>query len=141
MASINWDSRLETGHVDLDAEHRTLIATFNRLCAVLDRGEANREELEGLLIFLRNFAMTHFETEQRLMVRYHYPEEAKHRQLHADLASEMDTTLDAYHKGTTQLSPDTMEYLDEWLQKHIREEDFRLAEFLQQAQAQQKGQE
>ena len=139
MAAITWDSRLEIGHADLDAEHRTLIATFNRLCAVLERGEANREELEGLLIFLRDFAMVHFETEQELMVRHGYPDEAKHRQLHGELARQIDTALDAFHKGTTQLTPDTMDYLDDWLQRHIREEDFRLAEFLIQAQAHQRG--
>lgn len=139
MAPINWDERLETGNEELDAQHRTLIDTFNRLSAVVQGGRANRDELEGLLIFLRDFALMHFELEQELMVRSGYPGEREHRLLHADLGGQIDTVLDAFHQGRTALNPVIMEYLDAWLQRHIREEDFRLAEFLNHAGTRQKG--
>ena len=91
------------------------------------------------MIFLRDFAVRHFETEQELMVRHRYPGEADHRRLHADLAAEMDTLLDRYHRGEGVLNPVILEYLDAWLQRHIREEDFRLAEFLLEARSGRKG--
>ena len=140
MAFIRWGSHLATGHQEIDEQHRTLIDTFNRLEAVAARGPSNHEELEGLLIFLRNFALAHFRMEQELMARHRYPAETEHRRLHTDLAAQLEAILDAYHKGTTLVSPVTLEYLDAWLSKHIQEEDFRLAEFLNQAQAEERGQ-
>jgi hemerythrin-like metal-binding protein len=134
MAAISWDHHLAIGHEELDGQHRTLIATFNRLCAVVERGDGHREEQEGLLVFLHDFALAHFEVEHELMVRSRYPLEAEHRRFHTELASQLGTILDTFRQGTAPLTPDIMDYLDGWLQRHIREEDFRLAEFLNHAE-------
>jgi len=133
MAPIIWDRRLATGHDELDAQHRTLIDTFNRIEAAVGRPEGNRDELEGILTFLRDYAMLHFELEQELMVRHRYPLEAEHRLRHADLAGEMETILDGFRRGTKGVDPGILDYLDAWLQHHIREEDVPLADFLRNA--------
>ena len=135
MAAITWDPRLATGHEEIDAQHRTLFDTFNRIVAATSRAQTNRDELEGLLIFLRNFALSHFEMDQDIMVRHRYPHEAEHRRLHTELAGQLEAVLDAFHKGTMVLDVATLEYLDAWIQRHIQEEDIRLADFLKHAQA------
>jgi len=139
MASITWNSRLETGFEPLDGQHRTLIDTYNRISAMLGRPNPNRNELDGALAFLRDFALAHFETEHELMARHGYPGEERHRQCHAELVQEMEMVLDGLHRGTWDLDPVTLEYLDAWLVRHIQEEDFRLADFLRLAVATQKG--
>ena len=139
MTTIIWGSCLETGNEEIDGQHRTLVDTFNRLCAAVDRKAPRTEELEGILTFLRDFTLVHFQREQELMAQYRYPLEAEHRRLHSDLAGQIEGLLDAFHQGATTLSPVTLDYLDEWLSRHIREEDVRLADFLKQAQAQARG--
>ena len=139
MASIVWEKRLETGHEAMDGEHRTLIDTFNRIAATALRAGPNHDELEGLLIFLRSCAFAHFEREQELMARHGYPGEAEHRRQHTELAGQVEAFLDAFHQRTTTLDAATLEYLEGWLDRHIQEEDFRLAEFLKRAQANPKG--
>lgn len=138
MAPIQWNEDLATGLDELDGQHRTLVDTFNRLVAVV-AGHGSRDEQEGLMIFLRDFAVRHFETEQELMVRSGYPEETEHRRLHAELAMEVDDLLDRFHRGEAALTPVILEDLDGWLRRHIREEDFRLAEFLMGARPGRKG--
>ena len=135
MAVITWDQRLVTGIEEIDVQHRTLLDTLNRIAAAAGRDRPNRDELEGLLIFLRNFTLGHFELEQEFMARSSYPHEVEHRKLHCDLAAQLEAILDAFHKGTTALDLATLEYLDDWLQRHIQEEDVRLADFLKNAQA------
>jgi hemerythrin len=135
MAFIIRERELVTGHVDLDVQHRTLIDTLNRIGAVVGRGSCLRDELEGLLIFLRDFALAHFEYEHELMARSGYPGEAEHRRQHTALARDLEVVLDGFHRGTMDLTPDTLEYLDAWVLRHIREEDIRLADFLGRAQA------
>jgi len=139
MAAIIWDQRLETGCAGLDEQHRTLIDTFNRLCALAARADRNHDELEGCLVFLRDFTLVHLELEQELMARHGYPFEAEHRRLHSELARDLEGIVDGFRRGENELSPVTLEYLDDWLQRHIREEDFRLAEFLSRAEAQTRG--
>jgi hemerythrin len=139
MVAISWDRRLETGCEEIDEQHRTLLDTLDRLHALAGRASLNHDEMEGLLIFLRDFTLVHFEAEQELMAGRGYPGEAEHRRIHSDLAREIDLLVDGYHRGTRNLSPVTLEYLDGWLQRHIQEEDFRLADFLRNAKAQTRG--
>ncbi|BDU71425.1 bacteriohemerythrin [Mesoterricola silvestris] len=139
MAAIIWDRHLATGCDELDEQHRTLIDTFNRLCALAGRGDWNHDEIEGSLIFLRDYTLVHLETEQELMARHGYPLEAEHRRLHSDLVQDLEAIVDGFHRGTKDLTPVTLEYLDQWLQRHIRNEDFRLAEFLRHAEARTRG--
>lgn len=136
---ITWDSRLETGCEDLDVQHRTLVETFNRLSARVGEGTSNRNQVEGILVFLRDFALTHFKTEQELMARHGYPGEEEHRKLHSDLAAQLDQLLDAVQRGETAVNQVTLDGLDAWLTRHIQEEDFRLAEFLRQAEPRLRG--
>jgi len=133
MASIIWDGGLETGLEEIDGQHRVLIDTFNRIAAAVGKGDTNRDELEGILAFLRDCALLHFQTEQELMARHRYPRETEHRRLHSDLVREMEAVLEGFHRGEKPLTPVTLEYLDEWIVRHIREEDLRLAEFLRHA--------
>jgi hemerythrin-like metal-binding protein len=139
MASIRWDHCLETGWEVLDAQHRTLVDTLNRLGCLVAKGGRQREELEGVLIFLRNFTLEHFQTEQELMARHRYPDEIEHRRLHSDLAAQIEAILDAFHRGETALTPVTLEVLDAWLTRHIQEEDVRLADFLNGAEPRPRG--
>jgi len=139
MAAIIWDQRLATGCDELDEQHRTLIDTFNRLCALAGQEEWGHDELEGCLIFLRDYTLVHLATEQELMARYRYPLETEHRRLHSELVGDLEAIVDRFHRGTKDLTPVTLEYLDGWLQRHIREEDVRLADFLRRAEAQTRG--
>ncbi len=141
MTAIIWDQRLETGWAELDEQHRTLIDTFNRLCALAGRAEPNPDELEGCLGFLLEFTLVHLELEQELMARHGYPFEAEHRRLHSVLVLDLERIVDAFRRGARDLDPVTLEYLDDWLQNHIRKEDFRLADFLRSAQPQTRGQQ
>lgn len=132
---ITWDSRLQTGLEELDGQHRTLVDTVNRILAVVGNGGHNRDELEGLLVFLRDFSLTHFQAEQELMVRCDYPGEAGHRRAHADLVDQLELVLAGYRAGTITLDAVTLEGLDAWLVRHIQDEDFRLADYALRAAA------
>lgn len=136
---ITWTPSLQTGLEELDGQHRTLIDTFNRISAVVRGGSRNPHQLEALLVFLRDFTLTHFSTEQELMARCGYPEEAEHRRAHTVLADRFERFLANYRAGTTPLDAVTLEELDAWLVRHIQDDDFRLADYALRAAAHSRG--
>lgn len=124
VSRIEWDETLETGHADVDAQHKELIAMFNDLHDAAVRG-ASDEVLDDLLGRLVQYTMTHFKAEQQLMVDYGYPPEDVmiHVTAHNELtrrALEMARQREAGElTGILPLAA----FLGDWLANHIRKMD------------------
>ena len=129
MAPTSWKLPIPTGHQEMDEQHRTLAETLGRLNALVAQGRGG-DELEGLLVFFRDFLVQHLELEEELMARCHYPGERAHRDLHIALSREIESFLDAFRQGHGHLSQANLEYLEDWLRQHIQNEDLPFAEFL-----------
>ena len=84
MADMPWGPALELGHAQLDADHRSLVETLNRLRGAV-REDRGREEIQAVLVFLRDYAVSHFATEEGLMLQHRYPAAPAHLSAHADL--------------------------------------------------------
>lgn len=129
MALIDWDKRLETGHSKIDEQHKALIDTINKLHVAMKTGKG-RGEIEGILVFLKDYTVSHFRMEEDLMNHSHYTGMAKHKEIHHDLVVQVADLVDRHQKGTLTMTMAVMDFLNDWLTKHIQGEDFRLAEFL-----------
>lgn len=130
MPSIQpWDPRLDTGHPDIDAQHRELLEAIHALHGALRRGEG-KEGLARVLGFLRDYTSVHFQQEEELMARSAYPDQLRHTQSHSDLVAQVDALLEELQAGAQTLSITVIGFLKTWLTDHIRGEDFHLAEFL-----------
>lgn len=124
-----WDPRLDTGHPDIDAQHRELLEAIQALHTALRSGEG-KEGLAKVLGFLREYTSVHFRQEEELMARSAYPEQLHHTQAHSDLVAQVDALLEQLEGGAQTLSITVIGFLKTWLTDHIRGEDFHLAEFL-----------
>jgi hemerythrin-like metal-binding protein len=126
MALIVWDRRLETGHGKIDEQHKSLVETVNRLHEAMKQGKG-RGELEGILVFLKDYTVTHFAMEEELMDRHAYAGAPKHKQIHADLVRQVADLVTKFQAGKAMLTLDVMNFLEDWLTQHIQGEDYRLA--------------
>jgi len=129
MALIVWDSRLETGHGKIDEQHQALIEIMNRLHGAMKQGKG-KEELGGILVFLKDYTVTHFAMEEQLMAQHSYSGSAKHKQIHADLVRQVADLVEKFQQGTTTLTLPVMNFLEDWLVLHIQGEDYRFAKEL-----------
>ena len=84
MDWIAWDDTLDTGHAEMDADHKQLAGLFNRLRDALEGGEAMASCAEVLDDIIRH-TRAHFELEQRLMIQHQYPKADQHAAEHAML--------------------------------------------------------
>jgi hemerythrin-like metal-binding protein len=126
MALIVWDSRLETGHGKIDEQHQSLVEIFNRLHGAMKQGKG-KQEVEGILVFLKDYTVTHFAMEEQLMVTHNYSGAEKHKQIHADLVRQVADLVDQFQRGTATLTLPVMNFLEDWLVQHIQGEDYRFA--------------
>jgi hemerythrin len=129
MALIVWDQQLETGHGKIDEQHKSLVEILNRLHGAMKQGKG-KAELGGILIFLKDYTVNHFAMEEALMAQHHYSGTEQHKRIHADLVAQVADLVNRFDQGTAALTLPVMNFLEDWLVKHIQGEDFRFAQEL-----------
>lgn len=129
----NWDKSLETGNYTIDGQHQQLIATLNKLIIANNEGAAD-SILQETVDFLITYAEQHFHDEEELQIKYHYPKYQAHKQMHDNFRVVVNTLKDRLsHEGCTPaLINNTLVTMSDWLIMHIKEEDLRLAIYIQQ---------
>jgi hemerythrin len=70
--AFGWTKDLETGHMQIDTEHKKLIAAADALLEACAQGKG-RQEVGGAVDFLVSYTKTHFAHEEELMTRHKYP--------------------------------------------------------------------
>jgi hemerythrin len=129
MAYMEWQQRLEVGHPQIDADHRTLVDALNQLHAAVDQGK-DKEEVVRTLNFLRDYTVTHFSAEEALMLKHGYPKASMHLAAHSDLLMQVSDFIANYRAGTIVSIPEMLTFLEAWLIEHIQVKDKELGGFL-----------
>ncbi len=129
MPPITWHPELETGHAAIDLDHRTLLEALNRLQAAMEAGQG-REEIGQVLGFLRDYTVSHFSTEEALMLRLQYPKASAHFAAHAELLVKVSDYMSQYRAGAEVSLPGLLGFLRAWLEGHIQVEDKAFGAYL-----------
>lgn len=136
VVSFAWSKELETGNVQIDAEHQELLRAINRLLEACATGKGE-EELNDTVDFLTQYTITHFHHEEALQVQYDYPDYPNHKHFHETFFKVVDglaTKLKA-EGATPRLMEDMNKQLAGWLLNHIRTEDAKVAKHIQNCQS------
>ncbi|MCX8125342.1 MAG: bacteriohemerythrin [Spirochaetes bacterium] len=128
MEFIEWGEHLSVGVKVFDEEHKQLIALVNKLNHALQSGSA-KKTMEEILRSLANYTKIHFTHEEDYMQLYGYPEYEKHRQEHEALTNQVMDFLNRYQQGKASFSLELMNFLKDWLTKHILGSDKKYKEF------------
>lgn len=126
---FSWSEEYATGVAEIDEQHKELLAQVDRLLGAIrtDPGAIGR-----LLDFLGDYAVSHFDMEERLMEHQAYPHAEPHREAHAGFVRAFgriryDYDLDGLSEGMSELISG---WLVEWLKGHILEKDRALGRWL-----------
>lgn len=129
MTDLVFDDSLRVGNCIIDREHAVLIEHINTLQSVID-GRASRYLVGQILEGLVEYAHTHFYVEEELMRAYKYADFAAHKDTHDKFRSTLFRWVEEHKSGEADFTLEMMAFLKNWLVKHIKETDARLAEFL-----------
>jgi len=123
MALISWNDKMNIGIASIDSEHRRLVEMLNTLYDAVQSGKG-REALGPVLDGLISYTAGHFKNEERLFAETGYPDAAPHKQEHDDLTRQVLDVQAKYKSGASgTLSLEVMNFLKNWLIKHIQGSD------------------
>jgi hemerythrin-like metal-binding protein len=121
-----WNDSLKV-HVKLvDEQHKRLVDLINDLHRAMRSGKSNGE-MGYILDELVDYTNVHFTDEEKLMEQAGYSDLENHKKVHRKLVQQVVDFQTKFHAGNTTMSMDIMDFLKDWLLKHINGTDKKYA--------------
>jgi len=129
---LYWRDEMTTGVVELDAQHKYLIDTFNDLGHSIGRGY-DPQDINKVLKMMKFYVEWHFGKEEECMARYHCPVAKKNSKAHAVFTQKLRTYQKEFEQsgGSPELAVKIHQELADWIFNHILVVDTQLYPFSQ----------
>jgi len=124
---IEWNNGHSLGLSIIDEEHKKVIEVINGIIAAKQRADFP-EKIEIMLHELIDYACSHFKTEETYMIEFHYHEYQYHKEEHVDFIHKMNSYFSRVVRGNYELASEILEFLKQWLVKHIEGTDKKYIE-------------
>lgn len=123
----NWSPRFETGHAQIDAEHREFFRQLHGLKQAVEAG-AGREQITELIIILQKYVLGHFAREEAHMQAVNCPAQEMNCTAHRLFAEKLDHWLEllSYSGTSVTMLLDIHRESIAWIENHILNIDCRL---------------
>ena len=131
MAAITWNEGLSVHVSEMDRQHQKLIQLINELNDAMGQGKG-KEVIGQTLSGLINYTKLHFGEEEKLFDRFNYPEKETQKKMHQKFAEKVLEFKKQLETGNMTLSIPVMNFLSDWLKKHIQIEDKKYGPFFNQ---------
>ena len=123
-----WRKEYEVGISSVDAEHRILFRAYNNFVMAMKEGDGPFSA--GCAIsFLEDYVKYHFLNEEDLMVRSEYDRYSQHILRHRELL-EMTIAIKNQHVMGLDICGELMLLFNEWIFRHVVDEDCDIGTFL-----------
>jgi len=130
MEFYEWSDRLSVKIPSIDRQHKVLIGIINELHQVLEKNKETSSSMRAILGKLRNYTRIHFIYEELIFKRLDYPEIEQHFAAHKNLVDNVELLYEKVKIGEMVLPENLMDFLKNWLNHHILEEDMAYSTFL-----------
>ena len=126
-----WSNDLATGNEAIDIQHKKLVNAINDLLKACSVG-SGRSHLETVIKFLENYIIEHFTDEEKLQLKYKYPDYQNHKKLHEDFkAVVVELAKQLNENGpSVGLISEVNKRVCSWLTNHIKSEDKKVADHI-----------
>ncbi len=128
MALLTWNDSYSVKIKDIDLQHQKLIDLINELHDGMKSGQGSAV-LGKILNELVNYTKFHFAFEEKLFEKYVYPDARTHKREHEDLVKQVLDYKESFDAGKSVLTIDIMNFLRDWLTKHISGSDKKYTPF------------
>lgn len=117
-----WNETYSVSVARIDNQHKQLVSMINGLHDVMLAG-GKPDHLQAVLEDLLAYTDTHFADEERAMAQAGYSGLSGHQQKHKAMRAEVQRLLNAAGTTKSTVSIQLMNFLKNWLAKHICETD------------------
>ncbi len=132
VSMVIWNPAWETGHALIDQQHKELLAQFQTLLVAIHENHPE-DRIPGLLKYLADYVESHFSMEEAAMQETGYPWFKGHKAIHDGMRARVVQLVDGFRNDPTTMTEEVIDFLTDWLLRHINEEDRRMAKHLHQS--------
>ncbi|MCP5162840.1 MAG: bacteriohemerythrin [Hahellaceae bacterium] len=124
-----WRDEYSVGIASIDAEHKKLLNLINQLqtASLYYTGEDFDKDALNEVI---EYTKYHFANEEKLMETHGYPTCESHKQEHRRMAEKVMSMVKAYEEDSDKTIDELLNFLKQWLIRHINGTDKEYSEFL-----------
>jgi hemerythrin len=131
MSLMDWDlKKFDVSVPAMNRQHEGLVAVMNSLYE-RHKAKAGKDELDKLLVKLRDLTVKHFHDEETYFDSIGFPLADNHRRIHQKLVEDFVKHYEGF-TATGVLSDGFFSFLRLWLTSHIMHIDRKYGEFSQQ---------
>ena len=129
MRKIQWSEDFVIGVPDIDNQHKALVEKLNNL---IDTYNDNPDKIRDALDFLIDYALLHFETEERFMEQHNYPGLNEQIEEHRKFTKTVNQFVDDFLMmgPTPEIAKRIEKEVIEWIEHHILNVDKKIGEFI-----------
>lgn len=130
MKEIEWNESFYTGVRKLDDQHKKIIDMINKLIEMGDL-EVNSESISNTLQKMTEYSQEHFDTEEKFMLEYNYPEYSTQKEQHREFIKKTAIFCFETMNYKTSVPKEILIYLKEWWVSHILASDMKYKSFFE----------
>ncbi len=134
---MEWSDRLAIGNNTIDSQHKELFKRINSLVQAIKEHRC-KDEIDGVIKFLEDYARVHFAEEEKQMREAGYPDLEEQRQEHKKYLDALkdlkeQAALPRVHGSSYDLSAATNQVIVDWIVEHIMKVDTKFGAYLRSA--------
>lgn len=117
---ISWKSVYNVGIDSIDKQHKQLFILANKVYDAQNLRIADKEDyIKSLLKQSVALTISHFEYEEQLMKKYHYPGYAQHLKEHNDLRKRLQEEVSRISKTNRIDTFRLAQFIKDWMMHHV----------------------
>jgi len=128
---LEWNDIYSVNIKEIDSQHKNLFSLINKV-QFSDKDKPNtKEEINKILDEMNDYAIYHFDTEEKYFKQFNYPKEEEHNGRHReyrDLVKKITEELNT--KSIEENISEISNFLKKWWLGHIQNEDMQYSDFL-----------
>lgn len=126
---FEWNESYEIGVPAIDDAHQQLFAVINRANKIIKMGGNAAWAVMESIKFFKNYAINHFQEEEKFMLEVNYSQFERHKHVHDTMREKILPRLYSELEATRYSEESVKKFLnacEKWLVKHILGHDREL---------------
>ncbi|WP_419785430.1 bacteriohemerythrin [Pseudodesulfovibrio sp.] len=124
-----WSDKLSVGINSIDEQHKKLVRMINQLNTAM-KERKSQNVLMDIVKGLEEYVAVHFDFEEKIFDKFHYPNTESHKALHRQFVEQVVNFRKDLSAGRATVSLDIMRFLKDWLVDHIMGTDAQYGPFM-----------
>lgn len=116
--TVNWESNFETGHNEVDKQHKYLFVLIKAFTTTYLLKE-EKEIITDMLFELEDYAKTHFANEEKILAKTKGLPSPNHLEQHRQFLKILHDLKFDFVSDNKPISEELLDYLVKWLREHI----------------------